>query len=45
MPKTYQVLHYINQFYGGLGGEEKSNTPVQVRDGPVGPGRALQQAL
>ena len=45
MPKTYRVLHYINQFYGGLGGEEKSNTPVQVREGPVGPGRALQQAL
>jgi len=39
------VVHYINQFFGGIGGEEHANEPVQVSDGPVGPGRALQQAL
>ena len=39
------VVHYINQFFGGIGGEEHANVPVQVRVGPVGPGRALQQAF
>ncbi len=40
-----RVLHYVNQFFGGIGGEEHSETPVQTVEGPVGPGRALQQAL
>ena len=40
-----RVVHYINQFFGGIGGEDKSDIPVEVRDGPVGPGRALQMAL
>ena len=40
-----RVVHYVNQFFGGLGGEEEANAPVQVREGPVGPGRALEQAL
>jgi glycine reductase len=40
-----RVIHYVNQFFGGLGGEEEANAPLQVREGPVGPGRALQQAL
>ena len=42
---TVRVLHYVNQFFGGIGGEEHSETPVQTVEGPVGPGRALQQAL
>ncbi|MDP2950176.1 MAG: glycine/betaine/sarcosine/D-proline family reductase selenoprotein B, partial [Chloroflexota bacterium] len=45
MPRPVRVVHYINQFFGGIGGEEKANSPVQVRDGPAGPGRALQQLL
>jgi betaine reductase len=40
-----KVLHYLNQFFGGLGGEEKANEPLRVVPGTVGPGRALQQAL
>jgi glycine reductase len=39
------VVHYLNQFFAGLGGEEKANLPVQVRDGSVGPGRLLQREL
>ena len=39
------VLHYLNQFFGGLGGEEKGNEPVRAVEGPVGPGNALRQAL
>lgn len=45
MVDQVRVVHYINQFFGGIGGEEKSEIPVEVRDGPVGPGRALQMVL
>src|SRR5262245_37392480 len=38
-----RIVHYVNQFFGGIGGEEKADTPLTVREGPVGPGRALQQ--
>ncbi len=41
-----RVVHYLNQFFGGIGGEEAADTPVQVRtDGPVGPGVPFQRAL
>ncbi|MCC6174253.1 MAG: glycine/betaine/sarcosine/D-proline family reductase selenoprotein B [Chloroflexi bacterium] len=45
MSEPIRVVHYLNQFFGGFGAEEKANTPVEIRDGPLGPGRALQQAL
>jgi glycine reductase len=45
MKQPVRVVHYVNQFFGGLGGEERAQTPLEVREGPVGPGRALQQAL
>jgi glycine reductase len=40
-----RIVHFLNQFFAGLGGEEMANTPVQVLDGAVGPGRALQLAV
>jgi len=40
-----RVVHYLNQFVGGIGGEERANVPVHLREGPVGPGRALQRHL
>ena len=36
------VIHYINQFFAGIGGEEKADVPVHTREGPVGPGKRLQ---
>ena len=45
MTTQIKVLHYINQFFGGIGGEEEANVPVEVREGAIGPGRALQGAL
>lgn len=45
MPEKIRVVHYINQFFAGLGGEDKADTPPQRREGAVGPGRAFQQAL
>jgi betaine reductase len=41
----YRVVHYINQFYGGIGGEEKADVKPEVREGVVGPGMALKAAL
>jgi glycine reductase len=40
-----RVVHYLNSFFGGIGGEEEAGTPPQVRAGAVGPGQALEQAL
>ena len=45
MAEAIRVVHYLNQFFGGIGGEDKANTPPQLRRGPVGAGRALQAAL
>jgi len=40
-----KIVHYINQFYAGYGGEEKADLKPEKRDGPVGPGAALNAAL
>jgi glycine reductase len=45
MPEKIRVVHYLNQFFAQVGGEEKADVGPQLKDGLVGPGRALQQAL
>lgn len=40
-----RVVHYINNFFAGIGGEEKADIPPEIRPGTVGPGLALQTAL
>ena len=40
-----KAVHYINQFYAGIGGEDKADTPPEKRAGVVGPGMALNGAL
>ncbi|MCH8237377.1 MAG: glycine/betaine/sarcosine/D-proline family reductase selenoprotein B, partial [Proteobacteria bacterium] len=35
----------VNQFFGGVGAEEKANIPVEVKKGPIGPARLFQQLL
>lgn len=40
-----RVVHYINQFYAGLGAEEAADSGPRVLDGPIGPGRLLAQLL
>ncbi len=42
---TLRVVHYLNQFFAGAGGEEQANATPAGRDGPVGPGAALKIAL
>ncbi|MBT9160066.1 MAG: Glycine reductase complex component B subunit gamma [Dehalococcoidia bacterium] len=44
MPR-YRVVHYLNQFFAQIGGEEEVNIPPLIKEGAIGPGRALQQAL
>ncbi len=40
-----KIVHYINQFFAGVGGEEQAGTGPQSRPGPVGPGRRLATLL
>lgn len=40
-----RVVHYLNQFFGQAGGEDKAIMGFSVKEGPVGPGLALQKEL
>ncbi len=42
---SYRIVHYINQFYAGIGGEEKADIVPEIREGIVGPGQAFKAAL
>jgi glycine reductase len=42
--KIYRVVHYINQFFAGEGGEESAGVAPHKADGPIGPGRLLEDA-
>jgi glycine reductase len=45
MASQVRVVHFLNQFFAGLGAEEKANTPVSVVEGAVGPGRVLERSF
>lgn len=45
MAERLEVVHFLNAFFGGLGGEEEALTPVQFRPGAIGPGKLLAQHL
>jgi len=40
-----KVLHYLNQFFAGIGGEEKAGQEVLFIPGAVGAGSVVQNAL
>src|SRR5215468_8652315 len=40
-----RIVHYLNQFFGGLGGDDKADAPLEAREGAVGPGLLLEQLL
>jgi glycine reductase complex component B subunit gamma len=40
-----RVIHYLNQFFAGMGGEEKASTPLRKQEAAVGPGRLLEDIL
>ena len=41
----YRVVHYINQFYAGKGGEDKADLKPESVNGPVGPGAEIARIL
>ena len=43
--KKYKIVHYINQFFDGIGGEKKADYKPELREGSVGLGLALDTAL
>lgn len=45
MGNEVRVLHYLNQFFGGIGGEDKADTGLVVRPGAVGPGIPLEMEM
>jgi betaine reductase len=40
-----RIAHYLNQFFAGVGGEEKAGIPLEVREGAVGPGKLFEQLI
>ena len=40
-----KVLHYLNQFFGGLGGEDKAGQQPLLVSGAVGAGNIIRDAL
>lgn len=38
-----RIVHYINQFFAGIGGEEKADVKPEARKGAVGPGLAFSR--
>ncbi|MEE8291968.1 MAG: glycine/sarcosine/betaine reductase selenoprotein B family protein, partial [Candidatus Tectomicrobia bacterium] len=45
MAASLRIMHYINAFFAGIGGEEEAHTAVSLHHGPLGPGRLLEQVL
>jgi glycine reductase len=40
-----RIVHYLNQFFGGIGGEDRADAPPAARAEAVGPGLMLAQLL
>ena len=41
----YKIVHYLNQFFAGIGGEDKADFAPEVREDVLGPGLALKAGL
>ena len=40
-----KAIHYINQFFAGIGGEDTADMKPEIREGTVGPAMALNSML
>jgi len=40
-----KIVHYVNQFFAGIGGEDAAGCAPELRDGALGPGRRLATLL
>jgi len=38
-----RIMYYVNQFFGGIGGEDKADVPITFREEAVGPARRFQE--
>jgi glycine/betaine/sarcosine/D-proline reductase family selenoprotein B len=45
MADKLRVVHYVNQFFGQIGGEDAASTGIHTESKPIGPGIGLQAAL
>lgn len=43
--RPIRIAHYLNQFFAGIGGEERADLPARAVEGALGPGRWLEAAL
>lgn len=43
--KKLKVVHYLNQFFGQIGGEDKADIAPRLEEGAVGPGNAINGGL
>lgn len=43
--KKLKVVHYLNQFFGQIGGEDRADEGFSIKEGGLGPGMALQKEL
>jgi glycine reductase len=43
--KKIRVVHFINQFYGQIGGEDKADIATHLKEGFVWSGNADQQPV
>jgi len=41
--KRLKVVHYVNQFFGQIGGEDKAGIHPQLKEGPIGVGQLIQK--
>ena len=40
-----RIAYYLNQFFAGVGAEEKAGMPLESREGAVGPGKLFDQLI
>jgi glycine reductase len=43
--RPLRVVHYLNQFFGQIGGEDKADEPLQIKKGSVGPGKFFEMSF
>ncbi len=45
MAPRLRAAHYLNQFFGQIGGEDQADVDFLIKEGPIGPGLVLQEEL
>ena len=40
-----KLIHVLNQFFAGVGGEDKADIPIGLKEEPIGAARGLQQQV